>query len=227
MEFAVIGLGRFGLSLATQLQRLGHNVLGIDSSVDNCEKAGELLENVIVLDSTDSKALREIEINNFDKVIVGIGQDSMEASLLTCLNLIELNINNVIAKAGTNEHRKILLKMGIKDVIMPEGDMGIKVANKISKTFHYDYFDFGDGVRADKIIVTEQMRCILNKDIQTINLRKKYQINIIGIIRDEEIIVPDGSSVVHLNDQLLILGSTKNLERFENDLLKGRHGLFK
>lgn len=227
MEYAVIGLGRFGLSLASELQRLGHNVLGIDNDLESCDKAGEVLENVIRLDATDSKALQEVEITSFDKVIVGMGQESMEASLLTCLNLIELNVADIVAKAATFEHRKILMKMGIKDIIMPECDMGIRLANKISKKFHYDYFDFGDGVRADKIIVTDQMKCVLNKDIQTINLRKNYRINIIGIMRDGGIIVPDGDTLVKLNDQLLILGAAMNLERFEKDLLKEKHGFFK
>lgn len=224
MEFAVIGLGRFGLSLACELQKQGHNVLGIDKNTENCDKASEVLENVVALDATDLKALSQVEINLFDKVIVGIGQDAMEASFLTCLNLQECGVKKIIAKAATEEQRKILHKMGIDEVIMPEGDMGRRLAHKITKKFRFDYFEFGDNVRADKIEVTELMTCIVNKNINTINLRKNFKINIIGIQRNDEIIVPDGDTIIEVGDQLLILGNNKNLEAFEEKLIKGNHG---
>lgn len=224
MEFAVIGLGRFGLSLACELQKQGHYVLGIDKNTENCDKSSEVLDNVVALDATDPKALSQVEIKLFDQVIVGIGQDAMEASFLTCLNLQECGVKKIIAKASTEEQRKILLKMGINEVIMPEGDMGRRVAHKITKKFRYDYFEFGDNVRADKIEVTDLMTCIVNKNINTINLRKNYKINIIGIQRNDDIIVPDGDTIIEVGDQLLIFGNDKNLEAFEEKLIKGNHG---
>lgn len=224
MEFAVIGLGRFGLSLACELQKQGHYVLGIDKNAENCDKSSEVLDNVVALDATDPKALSQVEIKLFDQVIVGIGQDAMEASFLTCLNLQECGVKKIIAKASTEEQRKILLKMGINEVIMPEGDMGRRVAHKITKKFRYDYFEFGDNVRADKIEVTDLMTCIVNKNINTINLRKNFKINIIGIQRNDDIIVPDGDTIIEVGDQLLIFGNDKNLEAFEEKLIKGNHG---
>ena len=224
MEFAVIGLGRFGLSLACELQKQGHYVLGIDKNAENCDKSSEVLDNVVALDATDPKALSQVEIKLFDQVIVGIGQDAMEASFLTCLNLQECGVKKIIAKASTEEQRKILLKMGINEVIMPEGDMGRRVAHKITKKFRYDYFEFGDNVRADKIEVTDLMTGIVNKNINTINLRKNFKINIIGIQRNDDIIVPDGETIIEVGDQLLIFGNDKNLEAFEEKLIKGNHG---
>lgn len=224
MEFAVIGLGRFGLSLACELQKQGHYVLGIDKNAENCDKSSEVLDNVVALDATDPKALSQVEIKLFDQVIVGIGQDAMEASFLTCLNLQECGVKKIIAKASTEEQRKILLKMGINEVIMPEGDMGRRVAHKITKKFRYDYFEFGDNVRADKIEVTDLMTGIVNKNINTINLRKNFKINIIGIQRNDDIIVPDGDTIIEVGDQLLIFGNDKNLEAFEEKLIKGNHG---
>lgn len=224
MEFAVIGLGRFGLSLACELQKQGHYVLGIDKNAENSDKASEVLDNVVALDATDPKALSQVEIKLFDQVIVGIGQDAMEASFLTCLNLQECGVKKIIAKASTEEQLKILHKMGIDEVIMPEADMGRRVAHKITKKFRYDYFEFGDNVRADKIEVTDLMTCIVNKNINTINLRKNFKINIIGIQRNDDIIVPDGDTIIEVGDQLLIFGNDKNLEAFEEKLIKGNHG---
>lgn len=224
MEFAVIGLGRFGLSLACELQKQGHYVLGIDKNAENSDKASEVLDNVVALDATDPKALSQVEIKLFDQVIVGIGQDAMEASFLTCLNLQECGVKKIIAKASTEEQLKILHKMGIDEVIMPEADMGRRVAHKITKKFRYDYFEFGDNVRADKIEVTDLMTCIVNKNINTINLRKNYKINIIGIQRNDDIIVPDGDTIIEVGDQLLIFGNDENLEAFEEKLIKGNHG---
>lgn len=225
MEFAVIGLGRFGLSLAYELQQQGHYVLAIEKNTENCDKASELLDNVVALDATDPKALCQVEIRLFDKVIVGIGQDAMEASFLTCLNLQECGVKKIIAKASTEEQRKILYKMGIDEVIMPEGDMGRRLAHKITKKFRFDYFEFGDNVRADKIEVTDLMTCIVNKSINTINLRKNFKINIIGIQRNDDIIVPEGETIIEVGDQLLIFGNDKNLEAFEEKLIKGNHGM--
>lgn len=226
MEFAVIGLGRFGLSLAYELQQQGHYVLAIEKNVENCDKASELLDNVVALDATDPKALSQVEIKLFDKVIVGIGQDAMEASFLTCLNLQECGVKKIIAKASTEEQRKILYKMGIDEVIMPEGDMGRRLAHKITKKFRFDYFEFGDNVRADKIEVTDLMTCIVKKSINTINLRKNFKINIIGIQRNDDIIVPEGDTIIEVGDQLLIFGNDKNLEAFEEKLIKGNHEMF-
>lgn len=224
MEFAVIGLGRFGLSLACELQKQGHYVLGIDKNAENSDKASEVLDNVVALDATDPRALSQVEIKLFDQVIVGIGQDAMAASFLTCLNLQECGVKKIIAKASTEEQRKILHKMGIDQVIMPEGDMGRRVAHKITKKFRYDYFEFGENVRADKIEVTDLMTCIVNKNINTINLRKNFKINIIGIQRNDDIIVPDGDTIIEVGDQLLIFGNDENLEAFEEKLIKGNHG---
>ena len=220
MEFAVIGLGRFGLALASELQNLGHTVIGVDSSKENCNKASVELENVYQLDATNSNALKEVGIDQVDRVIVGIGANGMTASFLACLTLQELGVENIIAKASTVEQRKILSKMGIEHIIMPESDMGYKVAQKLSKNFLFDYFEFSSQVRADRIVVTQEMTTFVNKDIQTINLRKKYNINIIGIQRGEQIIVPESTTEVLVGDTILIFGATKQLEAFENQCFK-------
>ena len=116
--------------------------------------------------------------------------------------------------------------MGVEHIIMPEEDMGKRLAHRISKSFHYDYFEFDEDIRADKISVTKEMHCIIDKNISTINLRKRFNVNIIGIKRHGSIIIPDGNTVINVGDQLLVFGSSKHLENFEKKLLKDNHGLF-
>ena len=227
MEYAVIGLGRFGLSLAYNLQQAGHDVVAIDIDQQTCNQAAEILDNVLRLDASDPKAIKEIDINRFDRVIVGIGQDAMTASFLTCLTLIECGVRNIIAKASTDEHKKILKRIGVSEVVMPEMDMGRKVAKRLSRNFDLDCFEFGDGVRADTVIVTDEMTNVVSRSIDKINLRKNFNINIIAIKRQDNVIVPDGSTEVLVGDKILVVGEESNLDLFESKLVKvKKHGLF-
>lgn len=227
MEYAVIGLGRFGLSLAYNLEQLGHDVVAIDIDQQTCDQASEVLDNVLRLDTSDPKAVREIDITRFDQVIVGIGQDAMTSSFLTCLTLNECGVKKIIAKASTDEHKKILERIGVDHIVLPEMDMGKKLARKLSTRFDLDCFDFGDGVRADTVIVTDEMTNLVNSTIDKINLRKNFNINIIAIRRENNVIIPDGSTEVLIGDKILIVGEEGNLDRFESKLVKvKKHGLF-
>ena len=132
-NFGVIGLGRFGTSVALTLEQLGCSVLALDDKEENLIKVKNYLTCAKLVDSTDKEALKESGIINCDTVIVAIGED-MKSSVLTALNLKELGIKNIVAKAHSDEHSRILEKIGCNKVMLPEKESGIRLANQLTSS---------------------------------------------------------------------------------------------
>lgn len=215
MEIAVIGLGRFGTSVATNLAENGVNVTVIDMKENRVNNLLEIAENGYILDSTDEKALSEISIDQFDKVIVGLGKTALNDSLLTCLNLKEMNVNDIVAKASSAPHYKLLKKIGIDFIIQPEHDIGKKLALKLSGNSLVDYIELSNDIRIDNVIVDKKLKSFVNKNIDEINLRKRYIVNIVAIERNHEIIIPDGETIIGNADILVIIGHNEHIDNFE------------
>src|SRR5690606_25851740 len=129
-EFAVIGLGRFGGSIVQELIRLGADVMAIDSSSDKVEDFAKIATQAVIADTTDEEALSSLGIQNFEHVIVAIGED-IQASILTTLILKELGVPQITVKAQNNYHEKVLRKIGADTIVHPERDMAIRIANNI------------------------------------------------------------------------------------------------
>ena len=129
-QFAVIGLGRFGTSVAQALYHMGHDVLAVDISEERVNSVMKDVTHVVQVDSTNEAAIRSLGLDNFNVVIVSIGQD-VQASILTTLILKELGVKNIVAKARTELHGKVLYKIGANRVVYPERDMGVRVAHNL------------------------------------------------------------------------------------------------
>ena len=140
-QFAVIGLGRFGASVARTLYTLGYDVLGIDSNEENTQTLADNLTHVVTADATDENTLKALGIRNFDVVIVGIGGD-IQSSILTTIILKELGIKYLVAKAQNELHGKVLNKIGADRVVFPERDMGIRVAHNLISPKVLDFVEF-------------------------------------------------------------------------------------
>ncbi len=218
MEYAVIGLGRFGYSVATELQAHGNQVIAIDTNESKCREIEGEVEDVLILDATDEKSLRQASIDHIDTVIVGMGESSMTESLLTCLSLQNIGIKNIIAKAASDSHAKILQKMGIDRVISPEADMGRRLAAKLSNDMILDYIDIADGVRMETIEANTFCKDMHDKTIYEINLRKNYGINIVCIKRGRDLIIPERDTVIKKNDLLVLVGETDKIDKFEKKM---------
>ena len=127
-EFLVCGLGRFGGAFATELMKLGHEVLGVDADTKSVQDHAGILTHVVQADTTDPAALQELGAGDFRTAIVAIGTD-IEASILTTSALADLNVSRIVAKAITQAHGKILQRVGAHRVVFPERDMGVRVAH--------------------------------------------------------------------------------------------------
>ena len=138
----VIGLGRFGSSVAKSLVRLGHEVLAVDERPDIVQKFAGEFTHIVSADSTDTEALRQIGAEQFRRAVVGIGTD-IEASVLTVLSLSDLGVAEIWAKAISGKHAAILERVGATHVVRPESDMGKRVAHLVTGTMT-DYIEFDD-----------------------------------------------------------------------------------
>ena len=129
-QYAVIGMGRFGSSVARELSDLGFEVLAIDVSEQKIQEVSNWVTHAVAVDSTDEEALRSLGLRNFDVVVVAIGED-IQASILTTLILKELGVPELIVKAQNELHGKVLNKIGADKVVFPERDMGLRVAHHL------------------------------------------------------------------------------------------------
>jgi len=212
MDFAVIGLGRFGLSIARTLIELEQDVLGIDILEEVVQRNRDELPNIIQLDSTDEDALKQIGITNFDVVVVAIGQD-MEDSILTTAILQELGVQKIVAKADSHQHGRILEKVGAHKVIYPERDMGIRLAHSLVAKNFLDFIELSD---AYSIVELNVPKIFLKKSLKELNLRSRYGINVLGIRRGSNFIVsPKAEEIFQEGDVILVLGNIDDLQKLE------------
>ncbi|MEJ9282408.1 TrkA family potassium uptake protein [Ureibacillus thermosphaericus] len=212
-DFVVIGLGRFGGSICRELVRLGADVMAIDSSSDRVEEFSKIATHAVIADSTDEEALKSLGIQNFEHVIVAIGDD-IQASILTTLIIKELGVPQVTVKAQNDYHAKVLQKIGADLIVHPERDMGIRIANNIMSSNVLDYLELSD---EHSIMEIKSNHRIAGYSIKDLDIRANYGINIIGIKRGEQIIIsPSADEKILLDDILLVIGAVVDINRFVN-----------
>ena len=139
-QFVIIGLGRFGLSVAKTLYDLGNDVLAIDMDEDLVQEISDNVTHAVQLDATDENALRSLGIRNFDVAVVTIGSN-IQASVMVTLLVKELGVKYIIAKGHSDLHAKVLYKIGADRVVLPEKDMGVRVAHNLVSDSILDYIE--------------------------------------------------------------------------------------
>ena len=157
MQFAIIGLGVFGITCAKELEKLGNQVLAIDIDEKLVDDISEYVTRAVIADATDKDTIEELDLASFDGVLVSIG-DNLEASLLCTLNLLSLNVQNLWVKAKTDSHHQILKSLGVNNIIHPEQDMGIRIAQKMNYPMVKQYMALGDEQFLVRLDPPEQWR---------------------------------------------------------------------
>jgi trk system potassium uptake protein TrkA len=212
-EFAVIGLGRFGSSLARTLASRGASVLGIDRSPEPVQELADELTQTVVLDSTNEAALREVDITAFGTVIVAIGSN-FEANLLTTVALRELGVNNIICKALNLRQRDILLKVGANRVVLPEYEAGYRLALELTIPGMLGQIDLGPGYAISEIKTPAR---IVNQPLNRSDFAKR-NLNVLAVKRGEHLIIsPAQDFVPRSEDVLVVLGKLADVERCAED----------
>ncbi|WP_054706974.1 TrkA family potassium uptake protein [Bacillus sp. JCM 19041] len=215
-QFLVIGMGRFGTSVSKELYKQGHDVVAVDQDEERIQDAETFTSRAIIADTTQEKTLKSLEPTNYDCVIVAIG-DHIQESILTTLLLKELGVAKVWVKARNEQHHRVLEKIGADRIIHPELDMGIRIAHSLDSEKIIDYVE----ISADhSILELQATKKISGKTLAGLNIRKKYNCNVLGIKSGGKLtITPMPDDVINEKDIIIILGENKDLKRFENQVL--------
>ncbi len=211
-SFVVIGCGRFGSSVATNLYELGNEVMVIDSSEEIVNEISSSVTHAVQANVMDESVLEDLGLSNFDVAIIAIGSE-LEASVMATLAAKELGIKKVIAKAQSKFHSKILKKIGADKVIFPEQDMGRKVAHNLNSTNIFDVIEFSPEYSIVEMKVIDDWA---GKSLYDLNLRSEYHVTVIAIRRDEEVDVsPSALDTLTDEDILVIIGNVEDVEKLE------------
>lgn len=206
----VLGLGRFGRSLALELMAQGTEVLGIDASESVVQKVSTRLTHAAIADTTDEESLRQLSVHDYDRAVVGIGSD-LEASLLTASALVNMSIPNVWAKAISNAHAKILQQIGVHHVVRPEHDMGRRVAHLVRGRM-MDYIEFDDGFA---MVKTAPPQFVIGKPLGQTTIRSRYGVTVVAIKRPGEgFTYATAETIVAPGDTIIVSGQVRDTERF-------------
>ena len=209
-SFAVIGIGRFGTSVALTLSLMGHEVLAVDTSAAAIDSIADRVTHAIVADATDERVLRRIGIAEFDAVVISVAAD-IRASILTAMLSKELGAKRVVAKAADDLHAKLLIKAGADQVVQPERDSGVSLARSIAVDSVLDYFALTDDVSINELRLPYSWA---GKSLVQLGIRTRYGVSVIAIKRGEKMIVAiDPNSALEQGDVLVLLGSNHELEK--------------
>lgn len=206
----VIGLGRFGSSLAVSLESLGTNVLALDERADKVQEFAGKLTHVVEADATNMEALEQIGASTFDVAVVGVGT-SIESSVLITANLVDLDGPIIWAKAISAPHGKILKRIGAHYTVFPEKDAGKRVAHLVNGRL-LDYIEFEDGWAIVKMRPPKEIQGLtLNES----DIRAKYGVNVVGVKSPgRNFTYAEPTTVVCPEDLLIVSGHTHLIEEF-------------
>ncbi|GAB2984100.1 potassium channel family protein [Frigoribacterium salinisoli] len=206
----VVGLGRFGGSLAAELARSGTEVLGVDADEDIVQTFNGVLTHVVRADSTRQEALDQLGISDFDRVVIGIGTD-IQASILTASLLRRMGVPSIWAKAINPQHGLILEQLGIDHVVYPEADMGRRVAHLVRGSM-LDYVEFDDDLVVAKTIVPAEF---VGKRLEDTAPRRRFGVTVVKIKSQDGAWVPAGADTVpRAGDTVIVMGPVRRTEEF-------------
>jgi trk system potassium uptake protein TrkA len=206
----VVGMGRFGESLARELMAGGTEVLGVDIDERTVQRLSGVLTHVVQADATDEEALRQLGIHEFERVVVGIGSH-LEASILTCSVLQSIGVKDIWAKAISAAHGRILSQLGIQHVVRPEHDTGRRVAHLVAGRL-LDYIEFDDGYA---IVKLRPPRLVLDVPLGESGVRRKYGVTIVGVkTPGKDFTHATQDTVVHDGDLIIVSGPRTQVEDF-------------
>lgn len=211
-QFVVIGLGRFGTSVAKTLYTLGNDVLAIDSRDDIVQDISDSVTHSVQIDATDENSLKALGIRNFDVAVITIGSD-IQASTMATLLVKEMGVKYIIVKANSEIHAKILYKIGADRVVFPERDMGVRVAHNLVSTNILDYIELSPNYSIAEIVTPKIWH---GKTLNELNIRANYGINVVALKRGEEINVsPVAEDRIEPGDIIVAIGSEEDLTKVE------------
>lgn len=212
LQFAVIGLGRFGRSVCSTLHRLGYEVLATDIDEKNVSQvlSDQIAAHALQLDSTNPVALKEAGIFEFDTVIIAIG-NYVQESIITTLNVKEGGVPHIVAKASSEVHCKLLTRVGADHVVFPEYEAGCALARSLTKPSILDRFDLDRDHSIVEVIVPDEFH---GKTISDLQLRNRFGLNLLAVSQDQKFeINPDPRKRLEKGSAMVVIGCNRDINR--------------
>jgi len=209
-QFVVIGLGRFGTSVAKTLSELGHDVLAIHYNEGAVQEVVNDVTHAVQADARDEETLRALGVRNFDAAVVAIG-DNIETNILVTIMLKEMGVEYVVAKAQTALHGKVLERIGANKIVYPEKDMGVRLAHNLVAANVLDFIELSPDYSIMEIKAPTKFN---NKSLGQLNLRANYGISVVTIKKPSEVVVaPGAEALIEQGDTLVVISRYEDLAK--------------
>ncbi len=210
--YGIIGLGRFGTALAHKLSSMGAEILVVDKDETKVSAMREITENAFISSVLEKKSLSDMGFSNCDVVIVCVG-GAIDVSILTVMKLQSMGVKRIIAKATSTEHGEVLTKLGA-EIVYPEQDMALRLANRLEMGQGFDFIELSDSVKVAKINVPSEF---VGKSILEVSLRENFGLNIIAIENGGVVVdTIRPTYVFNEGDVLYLCGSKKSISSISN-----------
>jgi trk system potassium uptake protein TrkA len=217
---AVIGLSTFGAGLVRALAEERCRVLAVDIDSDKVEAIRQDCDEAAVADAREPRALEALRLHDYDHVVLSLGEP-IDGSLLAVLHLRDLGIRNIVARAVTEDHRRLLQQLGVAEVVFPERDMAERTARTLSRRGFLDTLKLGDDVSLIEISPSKDM---IGQTLSDLDLRRRYGVTVVAVrdaLNDKMIVSPGADLRVCGSEALLVLGRDEDIDRFCKREMKG------
>lgn len=206
-QFAVIGLGRFGSTVAKTLFEKGEEVLAIDNRAENVQAAQEFTTHAVCADVSDERVVKALGLENFDVVIIAISSD-LEASVLCTLACKEIGVKRVIVKAQSLKHKLVMERVGADEVVIPEMEMGEKMGARLANPLLHDIMMLTSKYSIIEMVVPDGWE---GKTLIDLDLRKKYDVNVLAVERGADVLINFAADEVFKEGDTLLLGGSRDV----------------
>jgi len=214
-EFAVIGLGSFGISVVETFLDYNVSLIVLDMDEEKIQKIANRVDYACAVDTTDEEALESSGIKNVDHVIVGIGDD-VEGCIMTVMALKNIGVKNITVKSGNDKLTAVLKSLGVTDIVKPEQEVGVTVAKRMMHRLVSDFVSMDD--KHSMVQIKIETEKLFNKQLIELEFRNKFNLNIVAIKKKEKLIIPSATTVLQKDDILYLIGEDKSIYEFEKYL---------
>jgi trk system potassium uptake protein TrkA len=213
-KIAVLGISNYGFYLSQRLAQMGCEVLVVDKDAQRVRRLQEEVDRAVIGDVTDPQTLDSLQLREYDAVVLSIGEE-MSASLLALLHLADSGVKQIIAKAVSEEHARILKRIGASEVVFPERDMAMRTANVLSGSNVLDYLPLGEEYG---IIELAPDKRFTGKSLRQLDLRSRHHVEVIAVkqVIEGRTLIPDPDFLIRDSDLLVIVGKNEAIERLRS-----------
>ena len=210
--FMIIGLGRFGSCVAKALVQNKADIIAIDKDEKSVRDISKFVNNCVIADSTSLNVLSDLDAGKVDHAVIAIG-NNLQASILTIINLRKLGVKKITVRVDDLAYEEVFEALGATDVIVPEESSAYSLANQIISDSVLDYYGVSDDYAMVKVIIGPQFEA---KNLIELNLRAAFDVNIVGIIRDDKFFIPRGTDTLNPRDVVVVVGTRNKINKLDD-----------